>query len=239
MPNWEQIAQRIARGMYGQEWDRQDKAKQDLAESTLRMDLARSGESRASRRFETEEEQSAYERSRRGAKEERESVDLAGAKGRNQAQTNENDVFTARGGAAGAAKRGEDEEKRKANTDKREGTRVGYEGRRLSLAEKQEADLQKSREVERAGGTLRNERAAIDNAIAGIDDPSLRVLLQMKAREYDTLLKESDDQEKLDAALEELKGLTSQYSANQSAVREARRRAKGPLRPQSVYDIFR
>lgn len=232
MPNWNLIADRIARGMFGQEWDRQDKAKQDLAESTLRMDLARSGEGRASRRFETEEEQNAYERSRRGAKEEREAAETAGVKGRNRGMEREEEVFKATGGATGAAGRLTAEEQRKASADKRE-------GRRLGLAEKQEADIAKSREVERTGGALRNERQAIDNAIAGIDDPSLRVLLQLKSREFDTLMRNTDDEEKINAALEELKGLTSQYSANQSAVREARRRAKGPLRPQSVYDIFR
>lgn len=236
MANWNAIAERIARGMYGEQWAKEDAAKQDLEKGALGMELARSGESRAAKKFESDMEEEEYGKKNRFRKER--SDDLA-------FQGSQQDVAW----NSGREGRYKTEEGRKDKEEKRADTRLGHEGRRIKISEAEAADLQASRAVEREGGSLRNEAQRIQNAIADVDDPSLRVVLSNKQRELERLIASGTetDQPLIAAAMEELDALTEQYSANQRAVREARATARrkpgsGVLLnqgPASPYDIFK
>lgn len=51
MPNWGQVAERIARGMFGDRWSAEDEAAQKLEQGKLGMELSRSREGRESEQF--------------------------------------------------------------------------------------------------------------------------------------------------------------------------------------------
>ncbi len=238
MPNWNQIAERIARGMYGQEWDRQDKAKQDLAESNLKMDLAKSGESRAARRFEDESEEIGYKRGRRGAQEEREAADLAGVRGRNTEQENQNATFTATGGAQGAATRLTAEERRKDTSSRNESTRVGYEGKRVKIAEDQAKEVNETRGIrdQLLEAELLSKRA--DLAVKSVADPGIAMLIKSLQAQHSDLMR-AGDTENAAQVRDQLNAMLDRYAEIGKHMQEAQRQASNPLFGRSAPKVDR
>lgn len=228
MPNWGDIAERIARGMYGQQWAQEDKQKQDLAESALRMELARSNEDRQAKRFMTEEEAAAYEKSQRPAKEKRYGAETEGIETRNKQGKNELDVFEATGGAQGAASRLTAEEKRKANADEREGQRVKLEGRRVSVAESAAEESKQTREIrdQLLQTELLNKRAEL--AVKTVADPGLSMLIQSLQRQHSDLLR-SGQPEEAAKVRDQLNAVLDRYAEVGKHMQEAQRSASNPL----------
>lgn len=241
MPNWTKIAETIARGEFGEEWDKQKMRKAEIDSAAQRSRLLESAESRAqSAEGRTQDEFNWSKQQRPMLLEKLQNEVNAGKLSLEQAQ-NILDTFEASGGAKGAAERTMQEHTWKGNADQRAGEALGLERRRTGIAE-EEFGLRKT-DAERQGKFEDEINPYRVSAAENAADPRQKYSGDIMALRgiYEAALRNGDE-ETAKKMNERIDRLTMQQEAESIAWnqrRNARINPGGKDKPQGAPSAFK
>jgi Ulp1 family protease len=163
MPNWTKIAETIARGEFGEEWDKQKMRKAEIDSAAQRSRLLESAESRAQSAEGRAQDEFGWSKQQRPMLlEDLQNKVKAGKLSVEQAQ-NVIETFDASGGAKGAAKRTDEDHQAKLNESKA----------RVSQAQNAVAMAKNENERQAALHKYQVEKAKLEEEIGTATKPAI------------------------------------------------------------------